>query len=630
MAGGLLGVGSSALLTAYTQLQTTGHNIANANTVGYSRQEVVLASAGADYTGAGFVGRGVNIVDVRRRYDRFVNEEVMTSTAASAADRARSDQLARLDELFSDPTIGISAAFDDLGLAMADVVNRPADPSGRAVVLARADTLAARVRGIDTSIADLRDTVEGRIGMTVQSLNDSMQRLARLNDQISQAGASEIKPNDLFDQRDQLLVEINQSMKANAYFGPDGSVNVFATGGQALVVGNRAAQVATRPDPADATRSQLLLKTDGASIPLDTRTLGGGTLTGLLQVRDQDLAAARNRIGQLAASIAGAYNTQQRAGLDINGTPGTDLFNIGTPIVTAVGTPAGNARFTLAVADASKLKPSDYQLDFDGAQYSVTRASDGVRVAQFAPPAAGETVELESEGLELTLNSGAAATRDRFALRSASMFARDFDRALGTPSGLAAAVSMVPQLGNANTGTLRINAFSADPAGSGAVTLQFTSPTTFDVPDASPPVSGRAYTPGERIEIDGWSMTLTGAPRAGDTLSVVPTASVATDNRNARELVSLSKQLLADGATISEAYGATVADVGTRTQASQAATQMSGQLLDNANAARAAAVGVNLDEEAARLVQFQQAYQAAAKLIQTVQNMFQTLLDAAR
>lgn len=633
MAGGLLGIGSSALLTAYTQLQTTGHNIANVNTPGYSRQEVLLASAGADFTGAGFVGRGVNAVDVRRRYDRFVNDEVAATTAASAADKARIDELARLDKLFSDPSLGIGASFDDLSLAMADVVNRPSDPSGRAVVLARADTLASRVRSIDASIAQLTGTVEGRIGLTVQSLNGSLSRLARLNSEIAGANASSVQPNDLLDQRDRLLIEINQSMKANAYIGPDGSASVFAVGGQALVVGSRHAQVLTEADPADPTRSRLVLGTDSAKIPFDAKALGGGALAGLLRVRDQDLASVRNRIGQLAATVADAYNTQQRAGVDATGAAGTDLFGVGKPVVTPAGKQTGNAQFSLAVSDASKLQASDYQLEFDGSNYSVTRLSDGALVQTFAPPAAGGSVALPTEGLTLTLDSGAAGTRDRFAMRSASMFAREFERVLPAPAALATGISMVPTLGSTNTGTLRVAEFTADPvatASTPSLRLDFTSATSFDVPGASPPLTNQAYTPGQPINIGGWSLTLAGVPQANDTVTVVPNTSPATDNRNARHMTELSSRLLTNGATISESYGAAIADVGIRTQSAQAAHDMSVLLLDQSTAAREAVSGVNLDEEAARLLQFQQSYQAAAKVIQAVQSMFQALLDAAR
>lgn len=632
MAGGLLGIGSSALLTAYTQLQTTGHNIANVNTPGYSRQEVLLASAGADFTGAGFVGRGVSTVDVRRRYDRFVNDEVATTTAASAADKARIDQLARLDKLFSDPSLGIGASFDDMSLAMADVVNRPSDPSGRAVVIARADTLASRVRSIDQSIAQLTGTVEGRIGMAVQSLNDSLSRLARLNGEIAGANASSVQPNDLLDQRDRLLVEINQSMKATAYIGPDGSASVFAVGGQALVVGSRNAQVLTESDPADPTRSRLVLGTDNAKIPFDAKALGGGALAGLLRVRDQDLASVRNRIGQLAATIADAYNTQQRAGVDATGAAGTDLFRVGNPVVTPAGRQTGNAQFSLAVSDASKLQASDYQLEFDGSNYKVTRLSDGALVQMFAPPGTGSAIALPTEGLTLTLDSGAAGARDRFTMRSASVFAREFERTLPAPAALATGISMVPTLGSTNRGTLRVAEFTADPvatASTPSLRLDFTSATSFDVPGASPPLTNQAYTPGQPINIGGWTLTLGGVPQANDTVTVVPNTAPAMDNRNARHMAELPSKLLTNGATISESYGTTIADVGTRTQSAQAAHDMSKLLLDQSTAAREAVSGVNLDEEAARLLQFQQSYQAAAKVIQTVQAMFQSLLEAA-
>ena len=631
MSAGLMNVGRSALMAAYAQLQTTGHNIANAATPGYSRQEVVVASAGADFSGAGYIGRGVDVADVRRRYDRFVDAEVAAGTAASSADGARAAQASRIEKLFSDPATGVGAAFDDLNLAMADVVNRPADAGARGVVLARADALASRLRGLDASLAEVGASIEGRIGQGVRTANDTLSRLASVNQQIAQSGGSTSQPNDLLDQRDALVVELNKSLKATATFAPDGTASVFAAGGQALVVGSRAAQLVTTPDPLDATRARVALKADaGAAIPMDASALGGGELAGLLRARDDDLSAVRGRVGQLAVAIAAAYNDQQRAGVDLNGAAGADLFATGRPSVASATTNQGGATFSVAVTDAAKVQPSDYRLAFDGTAFQVTRLADGAQVASFAPPAPGATVSLPTQGLQLKLDAGSAAAGDRFEIRAASAFAGGMQRTLAAPAGLAAALSMAPQPGAANAGTLRVASFSAAASGAAPMKLQFTGPGTFDAPGATPPVTGATYTPGQPIQMGGWSMTLTGTPAAGDTIAVAANASPSTDNRNARAMADLSTRALAAGATIGEAYAATIADAGTRSQAAQAAQTMSDGLLTRATAARAEVAGVNLDEEAARLMQYQQAYQAAAKVLQTAQSMFDSLLQATR
>ena len=630
MSSGLMGVGRSALMAAYAQLQTTGHNIANAATPGFSRQEAVNVTAGADFTGAGYIGRGVNVGEVRRRYDRFVADEVAAGTAAASADQARAAQVERLESLFADPEAGVGAAFDAFNSALADVADRPTDLAARTVALSRADGLAARVRELDAGVSEVGATIEGRLQQGVRSANDAFTRLAHLNEQMMTATAAGRAPNDLLDTRDALLGQINQSLRATFHVAENGTVNVFSAGGQGLVVGTRAARLSMQPDATDATRSQVTLQADGASIPMSAASLAGGELSGLLRARDDDLAAVRARVGQMAGAVAGAFNRQQQAGVDLRGAPGEALFATGAPQAAAAAINQGSAAFSVSVSDASRLKASDYRIDFDGASYRVTRLADDQEVAAFAPPAAGAPIRLDSEGLALKLDSGTSTAGDRFAVRSASVLAAGLQRTLRAPEGLAAAVSMVPQVGASNAGSVQVQAFSADPAATGAsasLAVRFSSPTTYDVPGATPPVAGAAYTPGQPIRLAGWSMTLAGTPVAGDTVTVLKTAVPATDNRNARELVALSRAPLVDGSSVTDAYGAAIAEVGARSQSAQATGALSQRLLDAAQAARADVSGVNLDEEAARLLQHQQAYQAAAKVIQTAQSMFDSLLQ---
>lgn len=632
---GLLSVGSSALLAAYTQLQTSGHNIANASTPGYNRQEVILASGGADFTGAGFVGRGVDVADVRRRYDGFVAAAVQANGAIVAADEARASQLGRLDQLFAESSAGIGAAYDDMQLALSDVVNRPADPSPRAVFLARAQTLSDRVGAVQASLEDVGATIEGRIEQGVTAVNDVLQRLARLNGEISTSAGALVQPNDLLDERDRLVETINGTLRATAYIAADGSANVFASGGQALVTSTRAASLALRQDPVDASKSQVLLRTDGATIPMDTATLGGGSLQGLLTARDQDLASVRARIGQLAAGIAQAYNGQQALGVDRNGAPGKPLFSIGAPVASPASTNAGSGTITATVQDPAALAAGDLRVTWTGSAYDVVRLPDGSSAGSFAtlPAAPGATID----GLSVSV-TGTPAAGDTFLVKSGSVMATGFARRALSPDQLASASPLAPTIGAGAAGSARVSEFAmAAPAGSplpGPVTLTFTGPGTFDVGGLpGGPLTGLPYESGKPLPTlpgTAWRLTLSGTPAAGDSVVIGANASPATDNRNARAMAQLSTTGAVGGATISDAYGALVADVGTRAQSAQTAQAMSQQLLENAKSTRAQVSGVNLDEEAARLLQFQQAYQAAAKVIQAAQSMFDTLLQATR
>jgi|JRYH01.1.fsa_nt_gb flagellar hook-associated protein 1 FlgK len=540
---GLLGIGQSALLAAYAQLQTTGHNIANAATPGYSVQQVSLATSIPSGTGGGYIGSGVDVVTVERRYDRFLAAAVSAGTAAAAADGIRAEQLGRVDSLLADTQNGIGAAIDDLYLAMADVVNRPADPNAREVVLARADSLAAKLRGTDEQLRSLAAESGQRLEQMTVEATDVLASLARLNEKIALASGAGHAPNDLLDERDRLVRSLNGYLTANVVERADGTVTVTAAGGEPLLVGSRAASLRTVPDPASPDRRQVAIVMDSVTLPLGAAALGGGALAGLLAFRDEDLQAVRTSLGQLAAGIAAGFNAQQALGVDANGAQGQPMFAIG-----------------------------------------------------------------------------------------ASGLASDFALLLGSGSQLATGLAMTAQAASGNAGDLSVAAFAATgpaPMSSAPVTFTFNADGSFDVSGAGTgDPAGVAWTPGSPIVFNGWSIELRGTPQAGDRIEVVPTPDPSSDNRNARAMVLLADQPLVDGRTLTDAFASMLGEVGRRTRTAETSEAVSGRLLADAEAAQANLAGVNLDEEAARLLQYQQMYQAAARVIQAAQSMFDTLLSA--
>ncbi len=621
---GIISIASSALLANYAQLQTTGHNIANANTPGYSRQEVVFGTAGSAYTGGGYLGRGVAIADVLRRSDQFLSSELALSGSVQAADVARSRELNRLQSLFSDSETGIGAAYDDWQLALSDLANQPGDGSSRAAVLVRADTLASRIRGIDQQVDAMQGSLNERIRQTTQAVNGLFGQLARVNQQISGSSGTGQVPNDLLDQRDQLVEKINSSLRVTTFINQDNTANVFTIAGQGLVIGRNAERLTTRNNPADPSQQQVTLVAQGTTTLLDSLGLGGGELAGLLRVRDDDLVAARAALGQMAAGIAAGFNQQQARGLDLNGQPGAALFSTGQALAISSAQNTGNAQIAIALTDASRLAASDYSLSFNGSQYTLTRASDGTTQTLGALPA-------NVDGFSIAL-SGTPALGDVFTLKVASQLASDFRRVLAAPNGLAAAFGVTAQPSGSNSGDGRISQFAVTASNvnqNAPVTLTFTSPTTFNVSGTGTgnPI-GVTYVAGQTVSYNGWALQLSGAPQSGDTFSVSPTSALASDNRNARALLDIGQSRLINGQSVTDAYASLIADVGTRAQSADSARTQSKRLLDNASAARAAESGVNLDEEAAHLLQYQQAYQASAKLMATAQTMFEALLAA--
>jgi len=532
---GLLGIGQSALMAAYAQLQTTGHNIANANTAGYSRQEAVLATAGGTYSGGGFLGNGVDLVTVQRSYDRFLTAELASSTAASASDTSRAAHLERLQRVLADTDNGIGAAVDDLNTALADVVNRASDPTARQVVVQRAETLARRIRDADSQMDALGRDADERIAHGVGRVNELLQQFAGLNERISAVRASGHTPNDLLDERDRVLMQLNEYLKVSAQAQDDGTVNLYASGGEGLLVGSRPATLKVEEVGAAGQGVRTIhLQIGATKLPMNAGSLGGGSIGGSIRFRDGDLEATRVDLAELAQKIADAYNEPQLRGLDANGRPGEKIF--------ATGVQAGEFRSLLASGERlAAAYPVTAQ---------VSSADAGVQVASFSVGA--------------------------------------------TPGTIPLTIRFYP-----DTGT-----YSTD---GGATKLP--------------------YVAGATIAHDGWSLTLRGTPKAGDEVTIVRNENPASDGRNARTMI-LASQSSGDVPGLTDRFAALVGDLGARTQSAQASRTASSGLLANAQASQAEQAAVNLDEEAARLMQYQQMYQAAAKVIQAAQAMFDSLLAA--
>ncbi|MET0506733.1 MAG: flagellar hook-associated protein FlgK [Burkholderiaceae bacterium] len=623
---GLLEIGAGALKAATVQIQTTGNNIANASTPGYHRQLAVQSEAGTQRTGAGYIGLGVQVDTIQRQYDGFLERAVGVGEAAAAADASRQGQVRTLEQLFADSDTGLGTSMDDLRAALADLVSTPADGSVRTVVLSRAGALAQRITSLERQMSELGSDTAQRMSAEVTELNGALVRLAEVNRQILATDVDGHSANDLLDQRDVLIGQINQRAQGNAYIAADGTASVFTVTGEPLVVGDRASTFTVGTDAFESGTPQLKLKTVNAELPVDAAALGGGSIAGLMRVHAEDLAAARSRLGQMAGAIGDAFNRVQAGGIDASGRAGQPMFKWSAPAAIAATTNGGSAELRATVSDAATVQASDYLVTFDGTQFVATRQSDGQQTALSGLP---QTLD----GLTIDLASGTPQAGDRFMVRAASRFASGFAMNLGATGQLATAVAVTPQAGATNGGSLAVGSFAVTDPGNGnltgPVTLTFNGSGGFDVAGAG--TGNPAAVPfvaGQPISYNGWTLSLSGTPAAGDTITLGPTTSTTSDNRNARQLYEAVGAASVGGRTFHDAYADLVADVGSRAQQASAASDQSTAMLANAKAARDSVSGVNLDEEAARLLQFQQAYQAAAKLISTSQSLFASLIDA--
>ena len=647
----LLNVGARALLANQAALQTAGHNIANVSTPGYSRQTVVLQTVQGQFTGGGYIGKGVDVQTIQRNHSELLTRQSTAASAVDAGDTVRMDRLRQLQEVFSGGASGIGASINDMMNALSDVVSAPTDLTARSVALTRMDETAARMRDASQRLDEIGYTVAEQLKGSMVAVNSLAKNIAGINEQIARAKGNGQPANDLLDQRDQLIRELNQHIQTSQVVADDGTVSVFVAGSQPLVLGNQAATLSI-DDPIDfgagSGKKVLSFLAPGSStkVELNESMLGGGQVAGLLRFQNNDLAEGRNLLGRMAIAISESMNTQNRLGLTLNGQPGENLF---APISLGNATPSNfntsTATMALTVTDPTALQASSYTVSFTaGDAGSVTRHSDG-KVFNFdgsaLPPVTVASV-FSAQGLGVTL-SGAVNAGDQFVINSLQGAAAELQALQYSPTDLAAANPVNAAMGATNGGSLQLASLKAtgpitQPATGSPVTIAFTagSPATYSATVPGPPVATIAtgnYVSGEKIAINGWEIALQGAPKSGDTVTV----GNATDSQygdwykrdtgNASALMALRDVPMFDNATLADGFASAMAQVGTRTQSAQFAAELSSSIAANLERDRTAVSGVNLDEEAARLIQYQQAYQASAKMIQIAQNIFDTLIQ---
>jgi len=648
----LLNVGARALLANQMALQTAGHNIANVSTPGYSRQSVVLQTVQGQFTGGGYIGKGVDVQTILRNHSELLTRQATAASSVDAGDTARMDRLRQLQDVFSGGPSGIGASVNEMMNALSDVVSSPMDLTARSVALTRMDETAARMRDASQRLDEIGYTVAEQLKGSMLTVNSLAKNIASINEQIARAKGNGQPANDLLDQRDQLIRDLNQHIQTSQVAADDGTVSVFVAGSQPLVLGNRAATLSI-DDPADfgagSGKKVLNFQQPGSAtkVELNESMLGGGQVAGLLRFQNNDLAEGRNLLGRMAVAISESMNTQNRLGLTLDGQPGENLFapislgNATSGTANTSGTTMG-----LQVADPTKLQASSYEIAFTGATTgSVTRHSDN-KVFTFATIADLETI-MANDGL--AINDGTpppftpfpgAAASDKFLVNSLAGAAALLQSLQYSPNDLAAANPINAAMGSNNSGTLQmvsLKALTNPPGATAPVTISFTGPNTFTRSDTGAVV--HAYVSGEPINYDtatpptGWSMTVNGAPKAGDTITIDNALAPAygdwykRDAGNASALMGLRDVPMFDGATLADGFASAMAQIGTRTQSAQFAAELSSAIATNLERDRTAVSGVNLDEEAARLIQFQQAYQASAKMLQIAQNIFDTLIQ---
>lgn len=590
MGSGIFSLGTTAMTASQATLDTIAHNISNVNTPGYSRQQVELATEGGLYTGAGFYGRGVKVVTVNRQTNDFLVKELNTNTARASADQTRVDKLKQLETVLPTGQTGLGYAASQVLNAMVDVANQPQDISARQVALSRAQEWVSRMNTAGQQIEDLQAGVVADMGTAVGQINDLTRQIAMVNQNIAKFTGSGHAPNDLLDQRDRLIKDLNEQVQVSTVEADDGTTSVFMGGGQLLVLGNQAQTLTVVRDPVNVKQGRVALATNGTNRILDSGQMTGGVLNGLIQFQDSDLTSTKQQLDTFGANFADAVNAQQALGMDLDGNLLTTF--------DAAGNPISSAPLFINTGSAVDLK-----------------------LAMTAPKGLAAAAPLVA--IPGTANKG-----------TVKVDTIDMVRALPTTNALDAATSK-PTAGAPLTVVFETDA--SDPT---KLTYRFVDSTGTPYKDTSPPRSWTAGAPINDQDANStpsqqlFNLNITGVPKAGDTIQISTTAYPASNNGNAMTMLGLRDKTIVslDGvshATVTDAYSQMIGNLGVIVQSGETSASISKTLQDNSQQTLTSTSGVNLDEEAARLIQFQQSYQASAKVLQVAQSLFTTLLQVA-
>jgi flagellar hook-associated protein 1 FlgK len=661
---GLVSNALTGLQAAQSALQVTGNNIANVNTPGYSRETAAQSTLTPSLYGGQYLGNGTQIDAVTRSYNSYLQSQVWSTTATASGASTFNTQLQPVVNLLASTNAGLSTAINQFfASGVAQVAANPSDIPSRQNLISQSQALAQAMQSSAQQLQDAANGVNQQLGQSVTAINSLTQQIAQLNVQINSLSGAGSTPNSLLDQRNQLITQLSAQVGVTVLTQDGNQVNVFTGNGQVLVAGAQSFALKTTPNAYDPSQLEVAYAANGAVL---SQGLQGGTLGGLLQFRSQVLQPAQNALGRIADGLAAAMNSQQAQGLDLNGQFGAPLFQSGPVQVLGNSGNTGNAVISGAVVDANALTSADYRLSFDGSTWTATNLSTG----QTATPSAsvsGATTTLNFDGVQINV-SGAQAGNS-FEVLPTRYGALNFQSTLTDPTKIAAASPYVSSAGqmlsgslvNTNLGNLTLSSgqYSAT-SGAGATLITGASvPTSLQITMTSGGTSGsigfQVTEPGSAtvlvtgsLSLGGsgqalsipyannppggyWNVTLAGSTAvSGDTFTLSAASGGNGGNAQAMAALQTAKTLGQGSTSLEGAYSQLVSQVATQGNQAQSALSAATSVAAQATAAQQSISGVNLDEEATRLIQYQQAYQAAAKAIQVGNSLFTSLLQAVQ
>ncbi len=679
---GLIGIGLTGILGHQNALNTTGNNITNANTPGYSRQEVVFETQQGQRTGAGTVGKGVSIVDIRRLANEYLVQQVREDSMLTGEQQALNSELSRLDNLLGGESTGLNNALNNFFASLQNAAEDPASLPQRQLVLSEAKQVVNRFQALSQEFIQQRESVKTQMQQGVKDANTLLKNIAGLNLAISESPglAQGRMPNELLDQRDEALRQLSELVNIRVTETEGSQVNVSLSNGLSLVVGNDAARLGTEGSAEDPTRLEFTLTSGGRTLNIDEQ-ITGGKLGGLRRFDNEALKPAFDELGRIAIGISASVNQQHEIGMDLEGDLGGLFFNDVNDLAVQRSRVVANAnnqlprdgQLAVEITDSTKLPAGSWTLQFsgDGRSFELIDKASGKVVNQGRLPDPVQS-EISMPGFNIRVEGGTFNAGDKYLIQPSRNAAESIDLQVTREEDLAFASPVRATSGDQNAGTAEIDqgtmlnvrnpftgsllpgfetsgelangpltiSFAPDPSDPSALTFTVTGPPPASTPVGTP---NQSYEPGKINTVfsgdpaagddyQGFQFKLTGKPAVGDTFEIDYNSNGVSDNRNAELLASLGTANTLNGKSQSftEGYAGLVEDIGVKTRQSQFDLEAGKTLLEQSTAQRESVSGVNLDEEAGKLIQYQAAYNASAQVISVAQDLFNTLLQTFR
>ncbi|MGS7251946.1 flagellar hook-associated protein FlgK [Pseudomonas sp. SK] len=672
----LINIGMSGLGAAQSGMYTLGNNIANADVESYSRQQNVQKTKGGQQVGQVFIGTGTTLADVRRVYNAFLENQLRSTTSLSSDAASYLNQITPLDTALSSSDTGITAALQSFFSTLQDAAAKPTEDASRQLLLTSAQSLSKRFNTLSAQLNQQNSNINSNMAAIADQVNNLTKTIADLNDQISRVTSISGQPNDLLDQRDGAVRELNKLVGTDVV-ERDGNYDVYLKNGQALVLGKTTQTLGVEPSATDPTRMSLILNRGSTKMDI-TSTTSGGELGGLIRYRKETLDPALNELGRVALVVADAINSQLAQGIDKNGNFGATLFGdinsaaaVSQRSIAKSGNSAGSGNLDVTIKDTGKLTTSDYQVTFTSATgYSVRKLPEGTDMGSFD---LGDTPPPVIDGFTLSLNGGGLSAGDSFKITPTRNAAAGIETVLTDPKRLALAAPLTATSGAGNKGTgvitqptltSEMDIYDATQRSQLQTGLKYSTPVKLVFGDDS--TSPQAYTlydakgnsigsgtiiPGQENKlqlsvpmVDGsgnplgsdftFEMSVSGAPKNGDSYTVALTGAGSADNRNAQSVIDLQTKPTVEvgtngkGISFTDAYAKLVSNVGGKAGQAQMDSDATSALHTSALDSRNGLSGVSVDEETGNLIKFQQYYTASSQIIKAAQETFATLINS--